>query len=123
MLAVYHIYFSQPLWLLAAFMLLPMMWLSWPRMAALGPKRRIAAVILRCVVILLLIGLLARPKLTRENQHITVISVLDRSLSIPENLRQAGKNYLDIALAQKDPKDKIGIIDIAEAADIRELPN
>ena len=80
------------------------MWFSWPRMAALGPKRRIAVVILRSLVILLLIGLLARPKLTRENKHLTVISVLDRSLSIPKNLRQAGKNYLDIALIKKDPK-------------------
>ncbi|MHC4622672.1 MAG: VWA domain-containing protein [Planctomycetota bacterium] len=121
--ASYSFYFAQPWWLLACVLLVPIVWLALRSLAALGKVRRSLAVILRCVVVLILIAMLARPMLTRKNEQLTVIAVIDRSQSIPIDLQKAGLDYLSTTLTSKAPRHQLAVVDIAEAASISKLPS
>ncbi|MEJ2701205.1 MAG: VWA domain-containing protein [Sedimentisphaerales bacterium] len=118
----YGFYFGQPWWLLGLVLLAPIVWLGLRSLAALGPVRRTLAIILRCLLVVILVALLARSILTREKRSLTVITVLDRSQSIPTSLQQAGLDYLAKALQKKNPRDQLAVVDIAEAANISKLP-
>jgi len=119
----YGFYFAQPWWLAGCILLFAIVWLGLRSLAALGPVRRVFAIILRCLVVAILIALLARPMLTRKSQRLTLISVIDRSQSIPAGLQQASMDYLAAALAHKVPRDQLAVVDVAEAASISKLPS
>lgn len=119
----YGFYFAQPWWLVGCLLLAPIIWLGLRYLAALGPVRRVMAIVLRCLVALLLIALLARPMLTRKSQRVTLIPVIDRSQSIPTTHQQASLDYLEKALAGKAPRDQLAVVDVAEAASISKLPS
>jgi hypothetical protein len=118
----YGFYFSQPWWLVGCLLLVPIVWLGRRNLTALGPVRRVLAIVLRCVVIIILLALLARPMLTRKSRRLTLIAVIDRSQSIPTGLQQASQDYLSQALAHKVPRDQLAVVDVAEAASISKLP-
>ena len=118
----YGFYFSQPWWLIGLILLVPVIWLGLRNLAALGTTRRVIAITIRCLVIILLIALLARPILTRKSRRLTLVAVIDRSQSIPANLQQQALDYLSSALADKAAGDQLAVVDIAEAASISKLP-
>ncbi|MFH1717869.1 MAG: glutamine amidotransferase [Planctomycetota bacterium] len=119
----YGFYFAQPWWLAGCILLFAIVWLGLRSLAALGPVRQVFAIILRCLIVAILIALLARPMLTKKSQRLTVISVIDRSQSIPIGLQQASMDYLAAALAHKVPRDQLAVVDVAEAASISKLPS
>jgi uncharacterized membrane protein len=119
----YGFYFSQPWWLVGCILLVPIIWLARRNLAGLGPVRRVLATVLRCLVIFILIALLARPVLTRTSERLTVLTVIDRSQSIPLELQQKSLDYLAKALENKAPQDQLAVVDIAEAASISKLPS
>lgn len=119
---MYSFYFGQPWWLTGCILLVPVVWLARRNLSALGPVRRVLATVLRCVVIIILLALLARPMLARISRRLTLIVVIDRSQSIPAGLQQASLDYLSKALAHKVPGDQLAVVDIAEAASISKLP-
>ncbi len=119
----YGFYFAQPLWLIACLLLVPIVWLGRKYLAALGPTRRTLAIILRCFVVLVLVALLARPMLSRTSRRVTLIPVIDRSLSIPAEYQGASLDYLETALAGKAPRDQLAVVDVAEAPSISKLPS
>lgn len=118
----YGFYFSQPWWLVGCVLLVPIIWLGRRNLAALGPIRRVLSIALRCVVIIILIFLLSRPMLTRKSRRLTLITVLDRSQSIPIELQQASLDYLSTAVTDKVPWDQLAVVDVAEVASISKLP-
>jgi uncharacterized membrane protein len=81
------------------------------------------AVVLRCLVVIILVALLARPTLTRKNEHLTLITVLDRSRSIPQKLQEAARQFLTDALSGGHAGDLSAVIDVAEAPSISRLPS
>jgi len=115
------LHFNQPWWLLAALSAVPMVWLAWRPLAAVGTKRRLAAIVARALVVLLLAAILAEPVLTQKHDQITLIALIDRSQSVPEPLGQAALNYLSQAVARRRPEDRLAVIDVAEAAVIEKL--
>ena len=119
----YGFYFGQPWWLVACVLLVPIIWMARRNMTSLGKLRRWSAIILRCLVVLILIFLLARPALTRKSRHLTVISVIDRSESIPDDLKDESLAYLEHALKDGITSDKFAVVDVAEAASISKLPS
>ncbi len=124
----YGFYFGQPWWLAACVLLVGIVWLGRQSLAALGPLRRVLAIALRCLVVLILIALLARPMLTRKSERLTVITVVDRSQSIPAKLQAESLDWLTVALAAKDSQeqlaeDRLAIVDVAEVASIAQLPS
>jgi len=123
MIYTYGFYFSRPWWLLGCIMLVPIVWLGLRNLAALGPIRRALAIILRCLVIIILIALLARPMLTRTSKRMTLIAVVDRSQSIPADLQKSALEYLSRAFSDKGAGDQLAVVDVAEAASISKLPS
>ncbi len=119
----YGFYFGQPWWLLAGLAVIPMVWLARRNLAALGTGRRVTAVLLRILVVLLLVILLARPMLVRKSRSATVIAVVDRSQSIPPGLSEAALDYLTQAVDGGIGANRLAIVDIAEAPSISKLPS
>lgn len=118
----YGFYFGQPWWLLGSILLVPIVWLAMRNLNSLNPVRRWCAIILRCVVVLLLVILLARPNLTRKSKNLTVIIVLDRSQSISQELQEKSLEYIANALGKSIQPNQVAVVDIAEAASISKLP-
>jgi Ca-activated chloride channel family protein len=123
MIYTYGFYFSRPWWLLGCILLVPIVWLGLRNLGALGPVRRVLAIVLRCLVIMILIALLARPMLTRTSKRMTLITVVDRSQSIPANLQTSALEYLSRAFEDKGAGDQLAVVDVAEAASISKLPS
>ena len=119
----YGFYFGQPWWLIAGLLVVPLVWLARRNLAALGKGRRIAAIGLRVVVVLLLVVLLARPMLVRKSRRATVIAVMDRSRSIPPELGEAALDYLSLAAGGRTGVDQLAVVDIAEVPSISKLPS
>jgi uncharacterized membrane protein len=122
MIYTYGFYFGRPWWLAGCILLAPIVWLGLRNLAALGPFRRVLAIVLRCLVVIILIALLARPMLTRTSKRMTLVAVIDRSQSIPANLQKSALDYLSRALADKAAGDRLAVVDVAEAASISKLP-
>lgn len=74
----------QPWWLLLLALIPLTIWLSFRSLADLGPVRRWVAIGLRCLVILLLVLSLAEVRMRRPDENVTVLFLVDRSESIPE---------------------------------------
>jgi uncharacterized membrane protein len=75
----------QPAWL-ALLLLVPLIvYLSSRSLSGLGPTRRRLAILLRSGLIVLLVLALAEARLRHRDQSTTVLFLVDRSLSIPED--------------------------------------
>ncbi len=107
----YHPTFAAPafLWLL---LLLPVLWVyAYRRLAGLGRFRRPFAILFRTAVVVLLLMAAADMQLVRTNSDLTVIYLLDQSLSIPEQQRAAMIKYVrDEVKAHRHNKDRAGVI-------------
>jgi len=119
----YGFYLGQPWWLLAGLVIVPLIWLAGRSLTTLGRGRRIAAMVLRAAVVLLLAVLLAKPMLVQKSRRTTVIAVLDRSQSIPAERAEAALDYLSRAVVSKTPQDQLAVVDVAETASISMLPS
>jgi hypothetical protein len=80
------IQFVQPWWLLLALVIPLIVWFSYQSLAGLGPVRRWVALSVRCLLVLLLVLALAEPRLRRPNENVCVLYVVDRSLSVPQEM-------------------------------------
>jgi uncharacterized membrane protein len=78
--------FVQPWWLLLLLVIPALVWFSYQSLAGLGPVRRWVALSIRCLLVLLLVMALAEPRLRRPNENVCVIYVMDRSLSVPQEM-------------------------------------
>jgi uncharacterized membrane protein len=75
---------TQPWWLLLLGLIPVIILLSYRSLAGLGPVRRWVAIALRCSLILFLTLALAEVRIRHQNENITALFLVDRSLSIPE---------------------------------------
>ena len=60
----------------------PIVWLGLRRLGTMERPRRIAALVLRCVVLILLVAMLAGLRAQRVHDDLTVIAVVDESASV-----------------------------------------
>jgi len=119
--SAYGFYFGQPGWLLLGLVVIPMVWVARRNLAALGTARRVAAIVFRTIVVVLLVVLLARPMLVRKSRTATVIAVMDRSQSIPAHKSEAALDFLTQAAKARAGADRLAVVDIAESASISRL--
>jgi uncharacterized membrane protein/Mg-chelatase subunit ChlD len=116
--------FNSP-WYLLLLLLLPVMWwFSYRSLSGLGWWRRILALLLRTAVMLLLVAAIAEMQFQRTSDRLTVIYLLDQSLSIPEARRAAMIRYTNASIRehrQADKDDKAGVIVFGKNAEV-ELP-
>ena len=80
---------------LALLALLPAFWMMGYRsLAGLGPWRRWMALGLRSLVFVLIVLALADAQYQRRSEGLTVVYLLDQSLSVPADERQAMLDYV-----------------------------
>src|SRR5262245_9008209 len=78
--------FVQPWWLLCLGAVPLAVWMSYGSLAGLGPVRRWLALVARCTLVALLALALAEPRLRTPNENVAVLFVVDRSLSVPQDI-------------------------------------
>ena len=80
-------------------LLLPVLWwLSFHSLAGLGKWRRLVVLTLRSLVLAIIVLALADMQYQRRSDQLTVIYVLDQSLSIPTDQRQTMIQYVNDSL-------------------------
>ena len=116
--------FDSSLWL-ALLALLPVLWaLSYRGLSGLGPWRRIWALALRSLVFAAIVFALADTQYRKKSDRLTVIYLLDQSLSIPEAQRDAMKAFVNASVREHrrdDKQDRAGVIVFGREAEV-ELP-
>jgi len=110
----------QPWWLLVLLLCPAIVFLSYRSLAGLGPVRRWFAIGLRCLLIALLALALAETEARQPNDHLTVLFLWDRSLSIPQDFvagrdrrEERLKNFINGSVAERGPgheHDMAGLI-------------
>jgi uncharacterized membrane protein len=110
----------QPWWLLGLGLVPVIVALSFRSLAGLGPVRRWVAIGLRCLGVILLVLALAEVRIRHENETVTVLFLVDRSLSIPEEWDPTTKTDLqfdrikkfinDAVATRPQARDKAGVI-------------
>lgn len=91
--------FGRPAWLVLLAVLPWLWWASRKSLAGLGPFRARAALGLRMAVVTLLVLALAELRVSKTNETTTVLYLVDRSLSVPQEVRP------DSATAGGEPID------------------
>jgi uncharacterized membrane protein len=110
----------QPWWLLGLGLVPLIVALSFRSLSGLGPVRRWVAIGLRCLGVILLVLALAEVRIRHENETVTVLFLVDRSLSIPEEWDPITKTdfqfdrikkFINDSVAErKNSRDKAGVI-------------
>ncbi len=77
-----NLHFDQPLMLLLALAIVPMVALGWRWLRVMDPLRRVTVLGVRSALLAILAVALAGPRTVREHDHLTVIGVLDLSGSV-----------------------------------------
>ena len=121
----FEIAFDRP-WFLLLLLILPIMWYwSFNSLAGLGKGRRIFALLLRSLVVLLMVMALAEAKWQRSTNRLTVIYLLDQSESIPVEKRERMLSYVFDEVVnhrREKEKDKAGVIVFGGNAKIESAP-
>ncbi len=124
-LALGPIQFDEPIWLV----LIPVLWamtlfLSRRSIAGLDRGSRIAAIVIRLIVIAMIVGALAEPQSRKVSEAVAVTAVVDESRSIPPARRVAVDEYLEgIGARKPETDDRLGIVTAAEDAYVQALPS
>src|SRR5688572_30549130 len=109
----WEIGFDKP-WYLVLLALVPLLWLlSFRSLAGLGNVRRIVAIDLRSIVLILIVFALAEVQLLQTSHKVTVIYLLDQSESIPQDKRHAMLDFVVRTVAEhrnKERNDRAGVI-------------
>lgn len=114
--------FDAPWYLLLLALIPAIWWWSYGGLAGLGPNRRLAALLFRSVVLLFFIVAAAQIQTVRVTDRLTVIYLLDRSESIPADVRDAMVEYVNAAIERhREDKDRVGVIAFGQEAAI-EVP-
>jgi Mg-chelatase subunit ChlD len=125
---------AQPWWLLLLLVVPLVFWFSFRSLAGLGPVRRWVALGLRCLLITLVGLALAELRINHQNDTVTVLFLVDRSLSIPQEPSSADptidlrwqriKKFINEAVEKRGSgreRDKAGLIVFAKRPRL-ELP-
>jgi hypothetical protein len=94
----YRITFESPGYLLLLVLVPWAVWLSFHRLRSFGIFRRLTAIALRTSVMVLLILALAEVQMVRISDRMTVLYLVDESLSVPEDRRLAEARYVNAAI-------------------------
>jgi uncharacterized membrane protein/Mg-chelatase subunit ChlD len=114
--------FQSPWYLLLLLVLPVLWWYSLRSLAALGFWRRLTVVTLRTLVLLLLVAAIAEIQMVKTSDRLTLIYLLDQSLSIPSEHRAAMIEYVNAAVKKDRPfEDRVGVIVFGRDAAI-EIP-
>ena len=82
------IQFDRPGWLVLLLLIIPVIFFAWSGLTRKGSNgRAIASTISRCIIVILLSVAIARPVWNKSGNGVSLITILDRSHSIPRQLQ------------------------------------
>ncbi|MCO6043742.1 VWA domain-containing protein [Aeoliella sp. ICT_H6.2] len=117
--------FDSP-WYLLLLLLLPVIWFtSYRSLAGLGHWRRLTAIILRSLVFALLVFALADIQYRKKNDSMTVLYLLDQSMSIPEDRRELMMEFVNESVDEhlrSEKNDRVGVIVFGRDAEVETPP-
>lgn len=120
-----NIAFDSP-WYLLLLLLLPVIWFtSFRSLAGLGYWRRLTAIGLRSIVFALLVFALADIQYRKKNDSMTVLYLLDQSMSIPEDHRTLMKEFVNASVAEHlrvEKEDRVGVVVFGRDAEVETPP-
>jgi uncharacterized membrane protein len=118
--------FVRPWWLLLLVLVPVVVLLARRSLGGLGPTRKWAAIGARALIVALLVAALAEPRIRRPSEDVTVLFVIDRSLSIPQDVDLTAppseqvdrrweriRQFVDQSVRQRGPEhrnDQAGVI-------------
>lgn len=115
--------FEQPVWLL---FLVPavalVVWLARSSLSDMGSASRRVALVVRVVVLVLLVGALARPHWRSEAENVTVTAVIDSSESIPRSATEQINRFLADAADFAEEGDLTARVSVGRDALVTALP-
>jgi len=116
--------FDSAGYLLLLLLLPAMWWWSFHSLAGLGKWRRLIVLTLRSLVLTIIVLALADMQYQRRSDQLTVIYVLDQSLSIPTDQRQAMVQYVNDSIEahfDEANEDRYAVIVFGRSASV-EMP-
>ena len=116
--------FDSPAYLVLLVLLPVMWWLSYGSLAGLGRWRRLIVMGLRSLVYTIIVFALADMQYQRRSDQLTVIYLLDQSLSIPVDQRQVMVDYVNDSIEEhfeSDNQDRYAVIVFGKDASV-EMP-
>ncbi len=119
------IQFEHPEALLLLLLIIPVLWIAFRKLTGMSKLRRTIVVGARITLILLLTFTIAQPQWLKRGKALSVIMLIDRSRSISQQLEIQAIKYLQQAAKESEnrqPIDRLAIINIGAEARIRELP-
>lgn len=119
------IQFDRPGWLLLLLLLVPVVYLAWGGLSRKGARgRAIASTMTRCLVVVLLAVAIARPVWEQEGKGVSLITILDRSKSIPKQLQNKSVEVLQkwTSPERRGEHDRLSVISIGREVAISSMP-
>jgi len=113
--------FEQPTWLWLCLLVPLLIAASIRSLAGLDPVRRIAALAVRSLVVVLVACCLAGAQRVQRNDDLTVLFLMDRSYSVQET-QDFQEQYIHDVTRNIPPDDRVGLIDFARSAFLKQLP-
>ncbi len=98
-------------------------WLSGAGYSGLSRGRATAALIIRLLLAGLLIMLLAEPRTVRTSNAMTLMFVLDQSMSVGDEIGEQALEYVAKVAAEKPQKDQVGLIMFGDNAAVEMPPS
>lgn len=118
------IQFDRPVWLLLAPVCWALVWLLSRRsLSGLGPTTRAVAIAVRCVVLGLLAAAMAEPSIRRVSKDVSVIVVVDKSMSMPAAAPAKLGTFLAQGADEAEPRDRMGVVTAAEQGRAQVIPS
>ncbi len=102
--------FLAPEYLLLILGVIPLILYAAARLRGIEPGRRLAIIGLRSLILLLLILALAQLEYTLRARDLTVYFLVDRSDSVPQNLKDSSLNLVTDLNRSRPPRDETGLI-------------
>ena len=113
--------FEQPSWLWLCLLVPLLVAASLRSLAGLDGLRRVLALSMRSLLVVLLACCLAGVRSVRRSDDVTVMFLMDRSHSV-EALEASQEEFVRKSTAEVPPDDRVGLIDFARNAYLQQLP-
>jgi uncharacterized membrane protein/Mg-chelatase subunit ChlD len=113
--------FEEPRWLWLGLLVPLLVIASLRSLAGLDPVRRVLALLVRGVVVLLIACCLAGVQLVRRSDAMTVMFLMDRSQSV-EKLADFQEEFIRQSTKSVPSTDLVGVIDFARSPLVEQLP-
>jgi uncharacterized membrane protein len=123
---LFPIQFDRPGWLLLLLLIIPVLYFAWGGLTRTGARSRsIASTITRCIIVVLLAVAIAKPVWEKTGEGVSVITVLDRSQSIPRQLQEEAVKVLqEWTLPERRGSDnRLSVISVGKEAVIGSMPS